>query len=194
MPLKIDKLKKDVISHKYFYISFFAVYILAIIIGVIFSSSLERFFLTQNVIEFYKNVLTKKGNLTELIFSRLFSDLIQFAIFFGLSFVVFLLPINYILIFYRGYILGVTAGLFITVLSVSGIMLYIFAVLIPNIITTVCLIFLSTECFYIKKKKCKNHINRCINYLVFSWGLSLVGLIIEILFVLCFLRPLNFNF
>ena len=194
MPININRFKKDVISHKNFYISFLCVYVLAVIVGIIFSSSTERLFLTENIIEFYKNILTKSGNLSGLIFSRLFSDIMVFTLFFGLSFSVYLLPINYIIIFYRGYILGVTAGLFLTILSVSGIMLYIFAVLIPNIITSVCLIFFTIECMFIRKKKCKQASNKCVNYLFLSFFASLIGLVIELVFILFFIRPLNFNF
>ncbi len=194
MSIDVAKIKKDVFSHKYFYISFLCVYVLAIIVGIIFSSEIEKFFLTNNIIEFYRNVLTKEGNLAGLVFSRLFSDIMLFALFFALSFISFLLPINYIIIFYRGYILGVTAGLFLSVLSVSGVMLYIFAVLIPNIISTVCLTFFTVECYYLRKKNCKNHINKCLNYLLLSFLVSLIGLIIEIVFIIFFLRPINFNF
>ncbi len=194
MSIDIVKIKKDVFSHKYFYLSFLCVYLLAIIVGIVFSSEIERFFLTNNIIEFYKNVLTQEGNLTGLIFSRFFSDIMLFALFFALSFCTFLLPINYIIIFYRGYILGLTAGLFLSILSVSGVMLYIFAVFIPNIISSVCLTFFSIECFYVRKKNCKSNTNKCLNYLILSFLISLIGLIIEMVFIIFFLRPINFYF
>lgn len=185
--------KKRILKHKYFAVFLAATFILGIIIGIFLHTYLEKLFFTGNVINFYVNALTKEGSLAGLFFAGLFSDALSLVLFFGVSFVAALLPVYFIILFYRGYVLGLALGVFLGEFGVSGLMLFIFAVLIRNVLTSFALTLFAVLVKSIKSN-CKNNTKERYTFFAISLVVALAGSIAQLVFLLFILRPLNFNF
>ena len=186
--------KRKILSHKIYFISLCSIFIVGIIVGIFFSTYLERLFFSANVINFYVNALTGGGNLSGLFFAGLFADIAVLLLFYGCSFVAFLFPIYYIVLFYRGYVLGLAVGIFLSKFGVSGLMLFIFAVMISNALTSFSLAVFATFTESGFKKTCKIRKDERTACFLLCLAVVLVGAVAELIFMLFVIRPLNFNF
>jgi|GEM_PF-3164385 len=187
-------IKRRLLNEKLYLISLAAAFAVGIVVGVLFNTRYEKTFIISGVIDFYINALTVKGNMSALFFGNVFSGTCILLLFFALSFVSVLFPIYYLFLFYRGYILGLAAGIFLSKFGINGLMLFIFAVMIGNIVTSAALIVFAALTRRRKVDKCKLKKNEVTKYFLLCLALSLVGAIFELVFTLLILRPLNFSF
>ena len=186
--------KKKILNHKIYFILLSTTFVVGIVVGIFFNTYLERFFLSANVIDFYVNSLTGGGNLSGLFFAGLFADICVLLLFYGCSFVPFLFPLYFLILFYRGYVLGLAVGLLLGKFGVSGLMLFIFAVMISNVVTSFALIIFATATKSGFKKECKRGNDERNLCFLLCLAIVLVGAVAELVFMLFIIRPLNFNF
>lgn len=165
------------------------------VFGIIFKDNTGYFYFSENVIAFYVNALTGYGSLGGLSFGCLFTDICLYGIFFLLSFSLFLLPLQFVVVFYRGYVLGGVAVCMITCFSVSGFMLFFFACLIRSLCSLIGLAAYATLAFDLSLcKKRKDLIYKKLVALGFCFLCALVGIIAQLVAISFFLRPVSKNF
>ena len=191
--MNIAAIKSRLLSHKIYLAVTGATLVVGFIVGVAFNTRLERLFLSASVVEFYVNALTGKGSLSGLFFAGLFADVAVMLAFLATSFLKPLFPLHHAVIFYRGYVHGLAVGVFLTKFGVSGLMLFIFAVMISDLATSASLIAFSTLSFGGFKGSHARISDRYRCFLL-CLALSLAGAVAELLFFLFAVRPLNFTF
>ncbi|MGN0818913.1 MAG: hypothetical protein ACI4M6_00750 [Christensenellaceae bacterium] len=171
-------------------------YAVGILLGMFLSGGKERALLTNNAIDFFVLVYSKDGNVIKLLLIRLFSSLGVLLLFYLLSFVVYTYCGHFILIFYRGYVLGAAAVTFLIGFKLSGVVLFIFCVMMQNAVCTFGLILFSAIMLdNLKSCKCRlTHFKQHLTALTVCFLLCAISALIEFIILICVLRPLNFYF
>ncbi len=194
----IFKRYKSIIENKKWYtISLIAVYVLGIVLGVIFFSEHEKVLFADNVLDFLVLALCKSSSPISLFWSRIINALALFTLFALTSLTIYLSPLHYFIIIYRGYVLGAAGIVFITNFKITGLVLFVFCVFLQNLITTLSLILYSTIAYKLSDNfdKCKNFNYKAYVFASFVFFLiSVIGALIELILLLLILRPLNFYF
>lgn len=171
-------------------------YATGILLGIFLSGGKERALLTNNVIDFFVMVYSKDGSVTNLLLIRMFSAFGVLLLFYATSFVVYTYCGHFLVIFYRGYVLGAVSVTFLIGFKVSGVILFIFCVLLQNVICSFGLMLFSTIMFdYLKCcKRISHYFKRHLIAFLFCFLICLLSALIEFLMLVCLLRPLNFYF
>lgn len=184
----------DLKRNKVLVIILFSAYFLGIILGLILPRQGEKNYFLKTVVNLFSSALLENGNTASIFFSRLFTDLFALILFYILSVSKFLVFANGFILFYRGYVLGaVSVGLFST-FGVTGLALFICVVLSQNLISSAVLIVFTAFCFDVKNKHSCNKVkydDRLI-YLVFSFVLILLSVLLQIIILFLFIRPMNY--
>ena len=191
--MNISKMIKCLRGQKVFMLLLAGVFLLGVILGLILSTSLEKLFITKNVVRYYMNALAYGGDLSGLFFGSVFADVVALLLFFGISFVPFGAVLYFVLIFYRGYVSALAASVFMSQLGVGGFMLYFFAVFLGSLVVTAALAAYAalSRCI----GRCKSDVKkRKLENLAFCFLIALCGAILRLLVILLILRPLNFSF
>lgn len=164
------------------------------ILGIVLPKNMQFFYLSDSVVNYYVDCLTGYGSFAGSCFGCFFTDLCVYALFFGLSFSVFLFPLQGVFVFYGGYILGCVAVSLIVNFTVGGFMLFVFTVLVHSVLSTAGLIVFSCVSIEMSKKKCKNALEKKVKNACVCFLFSLAGLLARILILTLVLRPMNVRF
>ncbi len=187
--LKIVKKEKT-----YFFI-ICSMFVIGLIFGFVFPKQGEKTFFTTNAIELFITLFTNEGNVFLYVLSQFFSNFFYLAIFTICSFSLILLPIQFLLILYKGYISGALFLALVADFGISGLILYIFAVLLQSLIICVAFSIFSTLAKF-SLKNCREDSDKKTNLLivgfVFCAMVILLSSILLFLTVSVFLKPLNF--
>lgn len=174
-----------------------AVFLVFVILGAVLPKGQEKFFYCESTVNIFVVSLSPGGKISKLFLNRLFADCFCLLIFYFTSYAIFLMPINFLIIAYKGYVLG---AIFISLISnfgFTGIMLFIFGVLIQNLIALFALVIMTISSFNNKTafSDCNLKIKNYLLYVfLFSATLIVISVIAQFIFVLLFLRPLNYSF
>lgn len=186
----LDDLKRN----RLLIIILLSVYTLGIILGVILPNSGEKNYFLKTVVNLFSSALLKNGNSASIFLSRLFTDLFTLILFYVLSISKFLIFANGFILFYRGYVLGAVSAALFSTFGVMGVALFISVVLIQNLISTAVLIVFTAFCFDAKNNRFCNKIkgDERLIYLVFAFVLILISVLLQIIILYLFLRPINY--
>lgn len=195
MPSFLKKYLDILKARRVIAIIFAALFCLGLIVGIITKNGSGGFWLGENVSAFYVNSLTDFGSVTSVFFGCFFTDLSLYALFFILSVSVYLLPVEILVIFYRGYVSGAVLSTLAAYFSFGGIMLYIFAVLVRCLFSTAGLVFYAVISLHENLSKRKNSCAYSrLGLLLACFSLAVIGNILQLLSLIFFLKPLNKNF
>lgn len=186
----LDDLKRN----KLLIIIFFSAYTLGIILGVILPKVGEKNYFLKTVVNLFSSALQKKGNTASIFLSRIFTDLFTLILFYILSISKFLIVANGFILFYRGYVLGAVSVALFSIFGVMGLALFISVVLTQNLISSAVLVVFSAFCFDAKNNRFCNKIkgDERLIYLVFAFVLILLSVLLQIIILFLFLRPINY--
>lgn len=184
-------------AHKLYSIALAASFVAGVVAGLILACAEEKALFAGNAVDFLIMSLGKDYSVFKLFFVRILTDIGFFLLFFVFGLTVWLYPLHFILIVYRGYVLGAAAIVFFSCFKITGAVLFIFAVFVQNVVTTLGLILFSIHGFHIccSSKECGKFDFR--NYAValgIGFTVSLLGALIELIMLGLVLRPLNFYF
>lgn len=172
-------------------------YLAGIILGVVLPKYNEKEFFTHNVISIFSQSIMSGGKVSVLVSNRLFADTFCLFVIYIASMLVFLLPINVFLIFYKGYIQGAVMAGLISCFGMTGFLLYIFVVFSQSLISSFAMILMTVCGFDFHKRKCKNDV-KSFDYLtseaIICFLLIVVSLVIQVLMLIIFLKPINYSF
>ena len=147
-----------------------------------------------NAKNYYSAVMYYDSSCMGIIIGRVLSNLGYFAVFFVLGLSGILFPIGSLLTAYRGYIFGLTAGIFASAFGFTGVLIFILLILPQNLITTAAINLCLLLSFSVKKTCGKNFIAEYAVLCLIGYAISLLGAIFEALVLFLLLRPLNFYF
>ncbi len=187
--LKRYKIQLIVISASYF---------LGVILGMWLPSFKEKLFFGESTVNLFISCLLKGGKVSNLFLNRLFTDIFCLIIFYLTSINIYLVSVNILILIYRGYILGAIMISLIGNYGLTGFMLFFLVVFLQNIITTFILaVFTTLSIYYLKhKNNCKNILkgDGLLPALIVGFIGIIAGVLIQILVLLMFLRPMNYYF
>lgn len=170
-------------------------YIVGIILGLVLKGNNDEnlFYL---FVKNYNNVIFGLySNPVKLLFTRMLNNLFSFILIYLICYSTYFFFLNLLIFIYRGVILGSVILLFFEILGIQGIVVFIFLVLVQNLIVTFALFFTSIIVYDLKcfcKKKYTDNVY--LKYFLIGFIISILVGLYELLMLLCFFRPLNIYF
>lgn len=180
---------KILYSGKIYLIICFSFFTAGLISALFYGLSDESFFFNISVVFDY---FSQKASVSYYIIKFL-SDIFIFFIIFSSGFILFTFPVHFIIFIYRGFFLGITVKVLVTVYSAAGVVVSLFIVLPSALIVIASNVFCST--FMLKQLKFAKNCNYTpifLNYILVCVSLSVFSLLWEILAPLIIVRPLNY--
>ncbi len=188
---RIKTLKKN-----YKFLVFFGItFIVGVVLGIItFKRGAGNEFFYETVFNYFYNIFSPSVNPLHVFFKRIFIDLGYIAVFFLLGLSIYAFPIEYIIVFYRGMVIGCVSCIFFSCYSFYGLFLFIAVTLPQNLIVFAGLACLGVLNFDVgMNKTCKKAV--FMDYLInaaFGYVICIFGAIYEMALLLLIIRPLNF--
>lgn len=191
--LIIDKIKRNFLL----FLSFCVIFCFGIIVGI----ALEResgvnLVFYNHCRKYYLNIFDAEYTIFRIFWQRLAGTLIIFVLIFVLSLSVYIVPVQFILFFYKGFLLGIICDIIISQFSVSGALIIIVITIPQNLIMIFCMIVASLNGFehaaFYKRLKRIDCLDVFLKEHLIYFVISLTSVIWEILVVFLIFRPLNF--
>jgi len=194
-----DGINLKIRDNKILIISFSLLFLIGLFIGIfIRKSATINIYYIEYTENYYYGIFCQSQSVFSILFSRIINNLLFFSIIILLSLSIYLIPVHFIIIFYRGFILGVVCVIIFTTYSINGIFLTILVVVPQNIITTFFLIISIItgigQAKIIKRQHCYFNFKTFILEIFILFLLSLLGALLELVVISFILRPLNFLF
>jgi hypothetical protein len=173
---------------------FAALFILGLILGLFLGSGgiyTEEFF--SNSISFTIEIIAGRVSFGGVFFRGLLINLQYFALFFIFSFSVYLLPLHYLFITYKGYVFGAAIVVFTRALGIGGFSA-VFLLVLPQ--QLILLFFLCLFSAHITPALCRlktpfsDFWGLCKLCLIF-YLFSLFNIIVELLLIYAIIKPFN---
>lgn len=144
------------------------------------------------ILNYFNTILKQDASTVSFLFKRIMSAILLLALvlLFSLNSVLFYL--NFVILLYRAYILGLTAKLFVFGLGFNGVVFYLFLILTQSLLTSLSIIVYLLNTY--SSFKCKKSISFYLKCLILSSLIATIGAIIEFVLLLVVFRPLNFYF
>lgn len=194
-----ERITERVTRHKLLYLSFAAVFVLGLALGIFLkrSSSVYLYYLEYSK-NYYFLILERSSSTAGLFGSRLLNNLCFFLLVYALCFTVYCSPVHFLIFIYRGFLLGTMCAIIIVQFGFGGAVIVILVVVPQHVVTAACLMLAcgcGTEYALLwHRQKCVCNVKEYSIDLAFYFVLSLAGAILEQLLLLLLIRPLNFFF
>ena len=187
----IDNLKKN----KNIVVFSVAIIILGFILGVVLSIGEDLECLYRDHLSNYLiKVFSKECSPFKLLFERLFNCFLILLLVAVLSLNKYTFYLNFILLFYRAFILGLAGKIFISGALVSGFLTFVFLIFIQatflclSIIVFLALIYGKHDCNF------KKFVIISIKILLISLLIAEIGAVLEFIFIVFMFRPISAYF
>ena len=189
----IDKIKT--IKNSFKPIIIFGIsYLFGLALGLFFKNDCYNPGIYNSVTNYYTIIFDVCTSVLSIFFKRILTCL-------GVFIIVFLLGLNNIsvylasvIFFYKGLILGSVATVFFCNFGVSGLIVYIFMVVIQNVIVTAGMILIAVLNSYISDLSFKCKTKLLIENFILCFIVCIAGAFYELLFLTFILRPLTLWF
>ena len=175
-----------------FVIIFFSVYFIGFLLGIIFSKRTESIFYI-NANNYHIIIFDVSISPIKCVINCLFSGTLLTVSVFAFGFSKFTVPLETIIIFYRGLVLGASAILFFTFSGVIGLLTFIILTLPCNLLITSGLTVASVlnyNCILTGKNKTLTVLKNCLIGLTFT----LIASLYTFLILTTVIRPVNLIF
>ena len=189
------EIKQNIFKNQAVFIGGIVVFILGLLLGFFLPSveTVDNLFYGFSS-DYFNKIMCIDASPFSVLLTRIFNSLLLILLVCILCFNKYSFYFNFVIIIYRGFIIGYTFIVFVLNLGFSGVITYLFLVLVQNVFVTFAVILLITNVY--DKLICKNdkYINILINYSIISYGICLVGALFEFILIVCLFRPLNLYF
>ena len=190
----VISLKKLLIRSKKYLLLFGISFVLGCVAGVLFTTALSKAAMAESVIKFYFNAFSGGFSPFKFAFSLIIADLCFFALAYICSFIPILSVISFAFVFYRGYVVSAVCVLFVRLFGVGGAFLYVFCVLIHNVLVSAAVSSFCSIMLYVTKN-CKKSAGKLRKELAVASILVIVAaVIVEVVILSLLLRPINTTF
>ena len=170
-------------------------YLCGIVLGVVFKGKTQTNIFIGFVENYHEFVFGLYSNPIKLSLIRLINNLFSFILIYLFCFSAYLFLFNLLIFLYRGIILGSVLTTFFNLFGIRGIIIYIFLVLVQNLLVSFALFFTSIIVYdlrsYCKKKYTDNVY---LKYFLIGYVLTVAVVVLELLLLVLFFRPLNLYF
>ncbi len=193
----LGKIFNVIFKRKLLFVIPLAVFIVFVFLGAILPKEQEKFFYSDSTVNIFIVSLSYGGKISKLLLNRIFADIFCLVLFYITSYSIFLMPLNLLIIAYKGYVLGAIMIAIISNFGFTGVMLFFFGVLIQNIISLFALIVMTSASFYNKilSPKCNSSLKSdMLKVFLLSGVLIILSVIVQLISIMLFLRPFNYSF
>lgn len=175
--------------------AFCIVFLASIIIGVFLGlpSSINDIY-CDYVLQFFNNVLAKDSSLLKFTARRFFNVVLLYV-------PVVLLSLNdvsfygiFLIVFYKGYVLGIALKTVYLYLNIFGTLIFVFTLFIETVLVIVSIILFASVCYKQNDKKSPCFFDKLIKKTLLCLAIASVGIEIEVFLLICIFRPINFYF
>lgn len=177
-------------SKTLFFLAIF--FITGLVFGLFFGNNLYTNSIFDDSINFTILIFSNKISLWAIIFRTFFINLQYFVLIFIFSLSVYLIPLHFLFITYKGYVYGTAVIVFTSVLGIHGFSNLLIIVLPQQFLLLFCIsLYIANSLpMIISSKKCS-----CINALFKNctvyFLLSLSNIIVELLLIYVIIKPFN---
>ncbi len=168
------------------------VFLLGTLLGVFFITGDLLVSYKEYALNFYSSALSPSSSAIKFSLIRILNVVLLFIPILLLSLNDFTVYINFIFVFYKGFIISLSFRCLIAVLGFNGLMIFLFLSLIQTVITTFAIILFI---LITVSKNCKTSRGKYVfkNFII-CFIICILGILAEFLFLICILRPFNFYF
>lgn len=192
--IKINE-KIKIVKNSFKLAIFFGVcYVFGIALGLFFKNECYNPGIYNAVSNYYIIIFDSYTSVFSIFFKRIVTC-------FGVFAIVFLLGLNNIAVylasivfFYKGLILGSVAGVFFCNFGISGLIVYIFLVVIQNLVITAGMMLAAILNAYISDLSFKCKTKSLLENFILCFAVCVAGALYELLFLTFVLRPLTLWF
>ncbi len=191
---EILKTKNIVKNHFNLVISAIIVFAVFFILGsfLIGTKNIKSIF-EDVCINYYTIIISVDFSVSAFIIKNAFSLFLTFMVLSLLVSNKYTFYLSFLIIAYNGYVFGIFLNIFIFKLGLSGLIIFIFTLLIKFIVFIFAIILFLAYSKSLQLKNCKKIID-FFKLSLFFFVLSLIGVIIEAIFITVLLRPTNLIF
>lgn len=171
------------------------VFVLGLLLGFILNLNEEIFIIhNDNMYSYYNQVFCSEKIGLSLLVKRCFNALLVLLLVALFSLNKYTFYLNFIVLFYRAFMLGVAGKIFITQIAITGAIMFLFLILVQALFMCAS-ILLFIILIYNNKEKC---VDRLITLILKAYLISsivaIIGCILEFLLIIMLFRPLNLYF
>lgn len=168
------------------------IFVFGVILGVVLSISESFICLYRDfLLSYFDRILSRDNFGVSYLFRRLILCLVLFLIIGLSSLNKYTFYLTFLILLYRGYVLGFAFKLFIGELLINGVFFFLFLVLVNALFTALAITLFI--CLYYTKTTA-NNINCALKHLLVCSIIAIIGLILEFIFIVVIFRPFNFYF
>lgn len=171
------------------------VFILGVILGV-FVALPEEIFEIHNakLYEYYSQIFSLDKFGISFLIKRIFNSFLILLLVFLLSLNKYTYYLNFLILFYRGFVLGFAGKLFITKIFVTGAIMFTFLIVIQALFLALAIIIFMSI-IYLKNYKIDDcTLKLMLKSLLISFIVAVIGATLEFIFIITLFRPLNLYF
>lgn len=191
-----EEIKCSLDKHKILLLFSVLLFISGIICGIVIDKPLSMdLYYREYCSDMIYKIISKDYSIFLLLLSRIlnYTLILVFCIFGGV--IVYCIPINLIIIFYKGFIFGTACAIMISVYSLSGIIILLLVLLPQYFIFCGILSLLICSAYENAVNNKRSHciaVQSFLKIILVAWIASVACAILEFVTVLAVIRPLNF--
>ncbi len=171
------------------------VFLVGFIFGLIVTVNEEIFDIHKShLFLYYEKIFSNEKLGLSLLVSRIVNSLLLLILVGVLSLNKYTFYLNFLVLFYRAFILALIGKIFILELLVLGAILYVFLILVQAVFISVAIIVFMAIIYNKNGKIDNSFISLILNAYLISGAIAIIGAIIEFLLIIMLFRPLNLFF
>lgn len=174
---------------------FFAALLLGIIFGVIsYVKEFEYGVLYEGAFNYYYNIFGCAVNPFTVLLKRILTVIGSILLFFLLGLTIYAYPFEFIIIFYRGLIIGSMTCIFYSIYSLYGVALFIIVTIPQNVVNTFGLVTCGILNYdYHANSQCRKlNVREVFTNAVMGFVICTVGALYEFTVLALIIRPFSF--
>lgn len=166
-----------------------------LVLGIFLSVSEEIFDIHKShLFLYYDKIFCSEKLGLSLLFKRIINSILLLLLVALFSLNKYTFYLNFVVLFYRAFILGVACKLFISELLILGAIVFIFLILVQAVFISFAIIVFMAIIYNRNDKVDNCLLNLIIKSYIISLIIAGIGCIIEFIFIITLFRPLNFYF
>lgn len=171
------------------------IFVLGLVLGFILNLNEDIFIIhNDNMYLYYSQVFCSEKIGISLLIKRCLSVLLVLVLVALFSLNKYTIYLNFIVLFYRAFTLGIAGKIFICQIAITGAIMFIFLILVQALFMSIS-ILLFIILIYNYMKKCGDmQINFILKTYLISSIVAIIGCILEFLLIIMLFRPLNLYF
>lgn len=171
------------------------VFVLGLLLGFILNLNEDIFIIhNDNMYLYYSQVFCSEKIGISLLIKRCLSVLLVLLLVALFSLNKYTIYLNFIVLFYRAFTLGVAGKIFISQIAITGAIMFIFLILVQALFMCISILLFIILIYNYMKKCCDMQINFILKTYLISSIVAIIGCILEFLLIIMLFRPLNLYF